>query len=86
MQGCFFVAKVLTIAKRRDKMKMRKGHRRSVMNIFKKIFGIFKKKEEEEEQQECWYNNAHEGSLGHAEPLPNDNSMDCTVAMSIADH
>ena len=54
------------------------------MNIFKKIFGIFKKKEEQEEQQECWYNNAHEGSLGHAETLPNDNSMECTVAMDIA--
>jgi hypothetical protein len=61
VQGCFFVAKVLTIAKRRDKMKIKKDHRRSVMNIFKKIFGIFKKKEkqeqhEQQEQQEPWFN------------------------------
>ena len=26
------------------------------MNIFKKIFGIFKKKEKQEEKQELWFN------------------------------
>lgn len=26
------------------------------MNIFKKIFGIFKKKEKQEEKQETWFN------------------------------
>ena len=53
------------------------------MNIFKKFFSIFKKKEKAE-KEECWYNNAHEGSLGHSEVLPGDNSMECTVAMDIA--
>ena len=53
------------------------------MNIFRKIFGIFKKKEKEE-KEECWYNNAHEGSLGHSEVLPGDNSMECTITMDIA--
>lgn len=64
-------------------MIIKKGERRSVMNIFRKIFGIFKKKEKEE-KEECWYNNAHEGSLGHSEVLPGDNSMECTVTMDIA--
>ena len=59
------------------------------MNIFKKIFGKKKEKTKEEKtkeekQQECWYNNAHEGSLGHSVVLPNDNSLECTVAMDIA--
>ena len=53
------------------------------MNIFKKFFSIFKKKEKEE-KEECWYNNAHEGSLGHSVVLPNDNSLECTVTMDIA--
>ena len=26
------------------------------MNIFKKLFGIFKKKEKQEEKQELWFN------------------------------
>ena len=54
------------------------------MNIFKKLFGKKKEKAKEEKQQECWYNNAHEGSLGHSVVLPNDNSLECTVAMDIA--
>ena len=53
------------------------------MNIFKKFFSIFKKKEKAE-KEECWYNNAHEGSLGHSAALPGDNSMECTVTMDIA--
>lgn len=58
------------------------------MNIFQKLFGK-KKKAEQEKKEECWYNNAHEGSLGHADALPGDasvslNQMEYTVAKNIA--
>ncbi len=36
-------------------MSIKKDDRRSAKNIFKKIFGIFKKKEQQE-QQEPWFN------------------------------
>ena len=35
---------------------MKRLLRRSSMNIFKKLFGIFKKKEKQEKKQELWFN------------------------------
>ena len=58
------------------------------MNILKLLFGK-KKKAEQEKEQECWYNNAHEGSVVNADALPCDavgsmNQMEYTVAKNIA--